>query len=94
MQNALLHKAKDLRPGTRAAIEQELGRALQDNEEISITAYLPHDEPGEAVRRAAGERLSEHFNHFDERGSTASEETETAVLEALRNERPGYRERQ
>ncbi len=36
MSNVLIHKARELKPQTRAAVEAELGRSLKDDEDVSI----------------------------------------------------------
>jgi len=97
MRDALLHKASELKPETRAALECEFGRPLQDDEEVSIVAYPPfptHDSPDEATRQAAAARLQAVFERFDRENTTPPEETEQIVLEALRHRKPGYRERE
>ncbi len=38
MANGLIHKANELKPKTRAAVEAELGRLLKDDEAVSIMA--------------------------------------------------------
>jgi len=54
MQNVLIHKASELKAETRAAVEAELGRSLEDHEEVSIMAFVPHEAPtGEARNEAA-----------------------------------------
>jgi hypothetical protein len=57
MHDALLHKAKEFKPATRAALEDELGRPLQDDEEVSILTYVPHDAPQERREK------SQHKNY-------------------------------
>lgn len=37
----MIHKAKDLSPGQKAAIEDLLGRAIAEDEEISVSALAP-----------------------------------------------------
>ncbi len=95
MSNVLIHKASELKPQTRAALEAELGRLLQDDEEVSIMVFVPHEAPTGEARREAARRLREHFNRIDEKTKrVAEEEMEDALNEALRNVRPGYRERE
>jgi NADH:ubiquinone oxidoreductase subunit B-like Fe-S oxidoreductase len=95
MGNVLIHKASELRPQTRAALEAELGRSLGDDEEISIMAFVPHDTPTGEARTVAVRELQEHFNRIDQKTKTApEEEREEALNEALRSVRPGYRERE
>jgi L-lactate utilization protein LutC len=95
VSSVLIHKASELRPKTRAALEAELGRRLQDNAQVSTMVFVPHEAPTGKARREAGRRLKEHLNRVDARPKTAPEtEMEAALDEALRSVRPGYRERE
>jgi len=95
MPNVLIHKASELKAETRVALETELGRSLQDDEEVSIMAFFPHDAPTGEARREAGQKLEDHFNRINQKLKGASaHETEEALDEALRGVRPGYRERE
>ena len=95
MPNVLIHKASELKAETRVALEAELGRSLQDDEEVSIMAFFPHDAPTGKARREAGHKLEDHFNRINQKLKGApEEETEEALDEALRSVRPGYRERE
>lgn len=97
MQNAISHKAKELKPEVRAAIESEFGRPLQDDEGISIVAYppyLPHDSPEDKERQNGAAKLRAVFSQFDQENTASPEETEEIVFEALRHRKPGYRERE
>ena len=94
MPSLLIHRASELRTETRAALEAELGRSLQDDEEVSIMTFVPHAAPTGEARLEAGRSLQDHFNRIDQKRTSASpEETEAALDEAIRNVRPGYRER-
>ncbi len=95
MSSVLIHKVSELRPQTRAALEAELGRALLDDEKVSIMAFMPHEAPAREARQAAGRCLQEHLTRIDEKTKGVSEaEMEDALDEALRSVRPGYRERE
>ena len=95
MPNVLIHKASELKAETRVALEAELGRLLQDDEEVSIMAFVPHAAPTGAARTEAGHKLQDHFNRIDQKLKGApEEELEEALGEAIRNVRPGYRERE
>jgi hypothetical protein len=95
MPNVLIHKANELRPETRAAVEAELGRSLRDDEDVSIMAFSMHDSPKGEARREAGNRLEAHLQRIDAQTAKGSpEETEAALDEALKKARPGYRERE
>ena len=95
MPSLLIHRASELKTETRAALEAELGRSLQDDEEVSIMTFVPHAAPTGEARLEAGRSLQDHFNRVDQKLKGASpEEMEEALDEAIRNVRPGYRERE
>jgi hypothetical protein len=87
----MILQKEDLSPSQREAIEQLIGRRLQDEESISLMAFsfesLPNSE-----RQAARKELLE-FLESDRPGPQGSEEEfEAAFLEAMRSVRPGYTE--
>jgi hypothetical protein len=95
MPSLLIHRASELKCETRAALEAELGRSLQDDEEVSIMTFVPHTAPTGEAHLEAGRNLQDHFNRIDHKLKGASpEETEAALDEAIRRVRPGYRERE
>jgi len=93
MSNVLIHKARELKPQTRAAVEAELGRSLKDDEDVSIMAFSAHEAPEGEARVRAGQKLESYFKRIDKQAANlADEEAEAALQEALRKARPGYRE--
>ena len=95
MPNVLIHKASELRPETRRALEAELGRSLENDEEVSIMAFVTHEAPTGQTRAEAERNLQEHLNRVDQKTKGVPEqEKEDTLNEALRNVRPGYRERE
>lgn len=90
----LTHRAGDLKPHTRAALESECGRRLRDEEEVSFLALVPHEAPaGEACREAV-RRLDVSLGRIEEKlQDIPVEEFEEILLEAIRSARPGYEER-
>jgi hypothetical protein len=94
MSNILIHKASELKPATRAALEVELGRSLGDDEDVSIMALAAHDPPVDEARIEAGQKLEGYFAKIDSRRPDApDEETDAALDDALKKARPGYHER-
>src|SRR5208282_3092543 len=90
MPSLLIHRASELRTETRAALEAELGRSLQDDEEVSIMTFVPHAAPMGESRVQAGRNLQDHFNRIDQKlKGTSPQETEEALDEAIRKVRPG-----
>ncbi len=93
MSNVLIHKARELKPQTRAAVEAELGRSLKDDEDVSIMAFEAHEAPAGEARSRAGQKLETYFKRIDKQTATVTEEdAESALQEALKKARPGYRE--
>jgi hypothetical protein len=93
MPDVLIHKARELKPQTRAAVEAELGRSLMDDEDVSIMAFRTHEAPAGEARSQAGERLQAYFEKIDKRAADVTdEEAEAALQEALNKVRHGYRE--
>ena len=56
MPNVLIYKARTLKPQTRAAVEAELGRALKDDEDVSIMAFGTHDAPAIEARSRGSQK--------------------------------------
>jgi hypothetical protein len=81
MSNILIHKASELRPATRTALEAELGRLLGDDEDVSIMAFPVHDPPVDEARIEAGRKLEAYFASIDTRTRDASEEEADAALD-------------
>jgi len=50
MPNNWVHKASDLAPEERVLVERWLGRALSDDETVSLIVYKPHPAPAGAER--------------------------------------------
>ena len=93
MQQSSLHSAKRLSLLVRSALdEQLLGRALDDDEAISVRAYQPHEAPSLAQQRALAGELRQYFAQIDPTRKDIPEcEQEEILDEAIRSVRPGYR---
>ena len=95
MANVLIHRADELKPQTRAAVEAELGRRLADDEDVSIMAFALHGAPAGDERDGARQRLETYLKRADsQRARSPENDAEEALGEALRTARPGYRERE
>jgi len=93
MSNVLIHKAWELKPQTRAAVEAELGRSLMDDEDVSIMAFSAHDAPTGEARSQTAQKLESYFERIDGQAALVSDEAaEAGLQEALKKVRPGYRE--
>jgi hypothetical protein len=85
MSNILIHKANELKPATRAALEAELGRSLGDDEDVSIMPFPAHDPPVDEARMEVGRKLEGYFARIDSRRpDVPDEEADTALDEALK----------
>ena len=85
----MTRKAKDLSPDQRAAIESLLGRRVQEDEDISVSATPVLSEQR---RRELADQLRAHFAEVDARRKPDSEEdVEDIITEAMRSSRPNYR---
>jgi hypothetical protein len=92
MQQSSLHSARRLSPLVRSALEQLLGRALGDDEAISVRAYQPHEAPSLEQQRAIAGDLRQYFAMIDLKSKDISESEQEEILdEAIRSVRPGYR---
>lgn len=86
----MIHKAKDLSPDQRSAIESLLGRRVLEDEAISVRAIespaLSDEEKHELV-----EQLKKYFAEVDARRKPGSvDEAEDIINEAMKSVRPGY----
>jgi hypothetical protein len=85
----MILSAETLSPAQKSAIEQILGRQIQEAEAISLRAFVP---PPVALpeRQAAAEKLRRFLEGDRPRAGVSDEDCEDAILEALRIERPAY----
>jgi hypothetical protein len=90
----MIHKAKDLSPAQKVAIESLFGRPLLDDEAISVRALEPLALSDQQKHELA-EHLRKYFAEIDARRHPGSaEEAEGILTAALRSSRPGYRPHQ
>jgi len=87
----MIHRAKDLSPEQKVALESLLGRQVLEDESISVRAIQPAA-LSDSQKREMAERLKTYFAEIDSRCRPSSAaETEDAAAEAIRSTRPGYR---
>ena len=73
-------------------MEQLLGRALDDNEAISVRAYQPKQGPTAEQQAAIADELRLYFAKIDEKAKNVPDSEQDEIFdEALRSVRPGYR---
>ena len=62
MPSCVLHKASELAPDVRQAVESLLGRPLQPEEHVSVMVYLPHKAPTGPERAELAHRLKQRID--------------------------------
>jgi hypothetical protein len=82
----MVHRVKDLSPDQRVVIENLLGRALLDDESLTIRpARILKDAPTGAERVTAFHRYHDSLDRLAERVKDVDEEEiDAAITEALR----------
>jgi hypothetical protein len=90
MENIAVDIASHLSRPARAAIEDVLGRALRDDERVSVMAFLPHSAPTGAGRTASAARLKDAMDILAAKALPVDSQTlEDALDEAMEHVRPG-----
>ena len=88
----MICNARDLSPDQKVAIESLLGRAISDEEEISVRALQAPEGVSPKRRAEILAALKAHFAKVDaQRLPVPSEEADNIINEALRSTRPDYR---
>jgi hypothetical protein len=92
MQNVTMSWARDLSAPVKAALENLLGRPLQDDELVSLRVYKSHEAPLGEARRDAARTLEEQLDRMAGKVKDVPQnEFETAIDEALEQARPKRR---
>ena len=86
----MIHKAKDLLPDQKAAVESLLGRQILEGEAVSVRAFDP-PVLSDQWRQEFIDSLKCYFAQVDANSrSVSAEEAEQAITEAMRSTRPHY----
>ncbi|MGO9272089.1 MAG: hypothetical protein ACLQOO_17800 [Terriglobia bacterium] len=86
----MIHKAKDLSPDQKVAIEGLLGRQVLEGEAVSVRAFEP-PALSDKRRQEIVDALKHYFAEVDaSRKAVSAEETEETITEAMRSTRPHY----
>ena len=90
----MIHKAKDLSPDQRLALESLLGRPVREQEAVSIRVF---EQPAmsDHVRQEIVDKLERLFAEVDanrDPGTGAADDE--IITEAMRGTRPNYRARE
>lgn len=90
----MIHKAKDLSPEEKTALERLVGRAISDQENVSIRLLQPPKGLSEQRRAEILEQLKAYFAHVDrQRKPVSGDQADEVIDEAIRSVRSGYRRR-
>lgn len=88
----MIHKAKDLSPDQKLAIESLLGQPLSEQDDVSVRRLGPVKQLAPEKRKEILDGMDQYFAKIDARRQPVSEEeAETILNEALRLTRPDYR---
>ncbi len=88
----MIHKAKDLSLDEKRAVEALLGRALSEEEEISIRALPAPEGLSPERRKQIVAALEAHFAKVNaQRQPLSGEQADDIINEALRSTRAQYR---
>jgi hypothetical protein len=79
MQTVATQKAGDLPPGVKSAVEQLLGRLIEADEEVSVTAAPPQRIPPSENRARVAQQLDYFAYNFIEIHSTLRTTPATAA---------------
>ncbi len=67
MQNVSIHKAHELSPVVKSAVEQLLGRTIAPDEEVSVAAIPPQQAPPSAGRTELAREFAAYFDRRAEK---------------------------
>ena len=86
----MIHKAKDLSPDQKAAVESLVGRQILEDEAVSVRAFEP-PVLSDQRRQKIVESLKRYFAQVDANSKPVSaEEVDEAITEAMLSTRPNY----
>ena len=90
MNNIAVNSASDLSRPTRAAIEDLLGCALGDDEQVSVMAFRPHGAPTTADRSTSATHLKDAMDSLAAKALPVDpNDLQDAFDEAMDHVRPG-----
>lgn len=89
MENIAVNMVSDLSRPVRAAIEDMLGRALRDDEQVSVMAFGAHAAPAGAMRAVSVDRLKVAMDAIAAKALPVNpQDLEDAFEEAMDHVRP------
>jgi hypothetical protein len=88
----MIHKARDLSPEQRIAIESLIGQSLSEQDDVSVRKLSSIRQLEPETRQQILDGLDKYFARIDARHQSASEAAADEIIdEALRSTRPDYR---
>jgi hypothetical protein len=88
----MIHKARDLSPEQRIAIESLIGQSLSEQDDVSVRKLSSIGQLEPEKRQQILDGLDKYFARIDARRQSAAEVPGDEIIdEALRSTRPGYR---
>ena len=89
MENIAVNMVSDLSHPVRAAIEDMLGRALRDDEQVSVMAFGAHAAPAGVMRSASADHLKVAMDALAAKALPVdAQDLEDAFEEAMDHVRP------
>ena len=86
----MIHKARDLSPDQKAAVESLLGRQILEGEAVSVRVFEP-PVLSDQRRQEILDSLKRYFAQVDANSrSVSAEDADEAITEAMRSTRPQY----
>ena len=84
MSSSAIHKASELAPDVRRALETLLGRPLDAEEHVSLTAYRVAQAPAGESRKRVARRLAERIDKTAKRAERVPDsDLDDAIDEAV-----------
>jgi hypothetical protein len=81
MPNNWVHRVSDLEREERMLVERWLGRAVSDDETISLNAYQPHPAPAGPEREARRREILSQAREIGSRAQEMDEEEADALVD-------------
>lgn len=81
MPDHSVHKAGDLAHDERLVVERWLGRALSNDETISVNAYRPHSAPTGDERESLAREIVAHAQEIGSRVQDVNEKDVDALVD-------------
>ena len=92
----MYYHVKELSPNQRLVVEGLLGRAVKEDEAVSVNAIAPNrivpSSLSDGERRSTLEALRRYFDRVDsQRAPIGDEDEDEIITDAIRSVRPNYR---